>query len=130
MDLGWAAQTFAPDSYMVDVETLVLSGELQNVDLATVEVSFDGLVDSPWDAAANKDAKASLYPSFQKSNDDTAVSSKTIDVGSIGHVFYQSTPSFNFSWQTSATFSSQPSVDPDVLIYLLFYPNPYFDQRF
>jgi len=134
MDLGWSAQTFAPDSYMMQIENIVVDnpGGQANLRASSVAVEFRDLVE-PFVSTKGKIGKQTtiLPPVDQVYIDNSgALFTRGTSTGDIGYTLSHSTPCFNFSWKVTAEYNTTPTDPPGVQLVLLFYPNPYFDQRY
>lgn len=135
MDLGWVAQTFAPDSYMVNVESIRIdnnSGNPSNIKKNTVTLELDNLVDTPWSPSANQKGSVEIFQpvDFRSTDSEAGLFLNRVSTSDIGYTFAHSTPCFNFTWRVNATYSTAPTDTVNVKVILLFYPSPYFDQRY
>lgn len=132
MDLGWAAQTFAPESYMMEVELVLIDLKDISTKPETVWFTSRNLVEEEWTANASntKDALQCVGSSGVQINSTTAVYCNSVDTSHIGRTLMHSTPNFNFDWSVDVAFADGSAEQVTCEVYLLFYPNPYFDQRY
>jgi|APHM01.1.fsa_nt_gi hypothetical protein len=124
---------------MVAVENVqVLTDDSNSLDfnnVTEVQPVFEvkDLTDEPWDAQKNTNAAVS-YPligntAFTK---EQFVFRDSIDTSRISPVLAHSTPAFNFKWELAIEKNNDEDIatQPTAIVTLLFYPNPYFDQRY